>query len=113
MGVVEGMWPAAGLRSPECTALVWIFKELLPLPAHAGLGVFEDDALLQELVADAVGEGKVAGLLGGGALGQAGFDFGIGKLARFEGGGEHVEDGIEAGEEFERGMGVFGEELLE
>src|SRR5664280_3695439 len=77
-------------------------QNLLPFPAHTALGVFEDDPLLQEAIPDAVGERKVAGLLGRGTLRHAGFDCGIGKLAGSAAGLEHVEDGIEEAEKLQR-----------
>ena len=44
--------------------------ELLALPADAVFGVFEEDAGVEELVADGVGAGEVALLFGLGALGD-------------------------------------------
>ena len=49
--------------------------------------------------ADLVGAGEVAGLLGGGALGDQRFHLRIGELAGLRGGLEHVENGIEAARE--------------
>ena len=63
---------AASLLSPLAVAgmhgLGVNLQVLLPLPAHAALGVFQDDALLQQPVPDPVGEREVAGLLGRRAL---------------------------------------------
>jgi drug/metabolite transporter (DMT)-like permease len=52
---------------------------LLALPADAFFGVFEEDAFFEQLVADGVGAGEVALLLGLGALGDEGVDVGVGE----------------------------------
>ena len=54
-------------------------QELLALPADAVLAVLDHDALGQQVVADGVGAGEVAGLLGLGALGDEGVDVGVGE----------------------------------
>ena len=66
---------------------------LFALPADAVLAVFEQDALGEEVVADGVGAGEVAGLLGLGALGDEGVDVGVGER---EGGEELGGDLIHA-----------------
>jgi len=58
---------------------------LFALPADAVFGVFEEDAFFEELVADGVGAGEVALLLGQRAFGDEGVDVGVGEA---EGGGE-------------------------
>src|SRR4051795_11294987 len=102
MGVVIGIWFRGFLRSPTWTALVWICKGLFPFPAHAGFGVFEDDALFEELLADLVGAREILRLFGGGALLDHRVDFGIADLVGLDGRGEHVEDRVELLEERQR-----------
>ncbi len=57
---------------------------LLALPADAVLGVLEEDAFFEEVVADGVGAGEVALLLGLGALGDEGVDGGVGEAGAAE-----------------------------
>src|SRR5690348_2818576 len=77
IGVVLGMWAGDFLRSPAWTALVWISNGLFPLPAHAALGVLQDDASFKKLLPDLVGAREVFGLLRGGALLDHRFDLGV------------------------------------
>ena len=49
----------------------------LARPAHALRGVFQHDAFGGQLVADGIGTGEVAGLLGGGTLVDQALDAGI------------------------------------
>src|ERR1035441_6971074 len=84
---------------------------LLPLPAHAALGVFQDDALLQKLVPNPVGEREVAGFLGRGALHNQCFNVAIGKTAGLSAGLDHLENGIEEAEKLQAGRDVAGAEL--
>ncbi len=113
-------------------------KRLLAFPADAFLGVFEEDAFFEELVADGVGAGEVALLLGLGAFCDQGVDGCVGERGSSEGfedfGGdvghavlgfgpgesgacklgiavfEHGEDGVEL---IEQGEGLFGVEAGE
>ncbi len=52
---------------------------LLALPADAIFGVFDEDAFGEQVVADGVGAGEVAGLLGLGAFGDESVDVGVGE----------------------------------
>jgi hypothetical protein len=63
-------------------------KGLLAFPADAVFGVFEEDAFFQELVADGVGAGEVALLLGEGAVGNESVDVRVSEAS----GAEFVED---------------------
>src|ERR1017187_6434323 len=110
MGVVAGVCAGAFLRSPACTALVWR-STLFPLPTDAGLGILQHDAPLQKLFSNPVRGREIPGLLGGGAFRDEGFDFRIRNMAALAGGPEHVEDGVEAAEEFQRTGDVAGTEL--
>src|SRR5262245_14093540 len=96
------MWFGAFLRSPAWTALVWIFKGLFPLPANAGLGVFENDACLQQLLADLVRASEVLALLGSGPLGDQRIHFRVGKRASVGGRREHFENVVELLQELQR-----------
>ncbi len=53
----------------------WLFA----LPADAFFAVFDEDAFGEEVVADGVGAGEVAGFFGLGALGYEGVDVGVGE----------------------------------
>src|SRR5260221_4905273 len=78
--------PVARVPGPRQTA------SLLLLPPHPARGVFEDDALGQELVANAVALGEVAGLAGGISFGDERFDLAVEHLVPFR---EDVEHGID------------------
>src|ERR1019366_6526888 len=110
MGVVAGVCAGAFLRSPACTALVWR-STLFPLPADAGVGVFQADSPPQKLFSNPVRGREIPGLVGSGAFRDEGFDLRIRDMAAFTGGPEHVEDGVEAAEEFQRTGDVAGTEL--
>src|SRR5512133_3856606 len=101
---------------------------LFAFPADAVLGVFKDDALVGELVADCVAGFEVFGFAGGGVLGNKLFDLSVtqgGGLRQFQRGGadffafsfrpvdygldllaigvgEDVENGVELLERFEK-----------
>ncbi len=53
-------------------------------PADAVFGVFEEDAFFEEVFADGVGAGEVALLFGEGAIGDEGFDGGVGEACAAE-----------------------------
>src|SRR5947209_11151943 len=99
MGVVTGTCGPGFLRSPAWTALVSIFKLLFPFPAHAGLGVLENDPLFQKLKANLIGKCEVLCLLSGGTLLDTALHLGIGKFTALPGGPQHAEYVIEARQE--------------
>src|SRR5689334_1172928 len=98
MGTVTGVASPGLLRSPAWTAFVSIFTSL-PLPACAFLCVFQNDALVQQLLANLVGACKVAALLGLRALLDQRIDFGIADRAVRDRRFQHVEKLIKAGEQ--------------
>ena len=86
---------------------------LLALPADAVLGVFEEDAFGEEVVADGIGAREVALFFGEGAFGHEGINVGVRKGED----GEEVGVGlVEAAFFFspgEGGAGVFGVVVVE
>src|ERR1700694_1990690 len=100
MGVVDGMNPPGsrefGFRSPAWTALVSIFIALLPFPARAFLGVFQDNAGVQQLLPDLIGARKVAALFGLSPLGNQALDLGVGNPRFLASDFQHGEDLVEA-----------------
>src|ERR1700736_3638976 len=79
---------------------------LLAFPADAFFAVFDEDAFGQGVVADAGGAGEVAALLGLGAFGYEGVDFGVGEGER---GAEFGGGFVEAAFLFGPGEGGAGE----
>src|ERR1700693_375313 len=102
MGVVAGMnapnLPGLRFRSPAWTALVSIFIALLPFPARAFLGVFQDNAGIQQLLPDLIGARKIAVLFGLSPLGNQALDVGVGDpglLARDFQHGEYLVEALQ------------------
>ena len=62
------------------------FRGLFPFPANAVFAVFEQDAFFEQLIADGVGTGEVALLLGLRALGDEGIDVCVGETERGDNG---------------------------
>ncbi len=67
--------------------------------------------MVSQAGADLVGAREVAGFFGGDALGDQGVYIVVGEAAFFRRGVEHVEDGIEVPQEFQRRDGVASQEL--
>src|ERR1700719_1239549 len=102
MGVVGGMnppgWRELGFRSPAWTALVSIFIALLPFPARAFLGVFQDNAGIQQLLPALIGARKIAVLFGLSPVGNQALDVGVadpGLLASDFQHGEHLVEALQ------------------
>src|SRR5208337_1433439 len=70
--------------------IVMLDLKLLALPAHAFFRIFDDDALLVQLLADLVGAGKVALFPGQFAFGHQGIDGFVGKRLAGQQFGSHI-----------------------
>src|SRR4051812_2167561 len=111
IGVVLGTWAEGFLRSPMWTALVWICNGLFPLPANAGLRVFQDDACFQKLLTNLIGLREVFGFLGGRARLHQRLDLRVENRVGLHGWRQHIEYRIELAQELQRRSHVAGAKL--
>src|SRR6202162_2697596 len=110
MGVVAGMnapnLPGLRFRSPAWTALVSVFIALLPFPARAFLGVFQDNAGIQQLLPDLIGARKIAVFFGLSPLGNQALDVAVGYPGLLASDFEHSEYLVEALQKIQGRAGI-------
>src|SRR5579862_4676988 len=83
----------------------------LSFPSHSVLGVFEQDSLRRQFVANLIAARKVSRLLGLPSFRDQRLDLLIGYRSILRGGAHHVEDGIESLQQRGGGTGIAREEL--
>src|SRR5262249_1562596 len=104
-------WPDQVSSGPPHARLWCESARLFPLPTDAVLGVFEDDALVQKLLANAVSAGEIFRFFGLRSRCDPGLDLLVRERVFFSGRIQNIENGVEVIEQFERGPDHRGGEF--